>query len=153
MSKKKRLIPTAAELLLAVLAGLWLLDSLVVLVNNARLKRAVREVREDTVQLNELVPFEWDAVYTFGPYETKEEITRRIGFRDRSIKENWINEGMVHLLFVKGQRVQASVLGYPENLGYSIDFTIREGWKITRTENAAFAVTRKDGITALTLMQ
>ena len=31
----------------------------------------------------------WDALYTFGPYESKEEIAKKIGFQSPVIKENY----------------------------------------------------------------
>ena len=113
--------------------------------NSSRLKAAVQAAEGDTVTLNEVVPFGWDTVYTFAPYESKAEIEETIGFSSSAIQENWINEGMVHLLFVKDQNVVASVLGYPEELGYSIDFN----GQVTRAEEALFRVERKGDVTRL----
>ena len=95
----------------------------VIRINNHRLKKAVTALEAgQTVTLNEVVPFEWDAVYTFSPYTSEEEIEEIIGFKSRDIVANDINEGMTHLIFTKGEKVQAAVLGYPSNLGYRIDF-------------------------------
>ena len=119
-------------------------------INNHKLASSLKSIDRETVSLNDVVPFEWDTLYTFGPYQSKKEIEKTIGFKSADIKENNINEGMVHLLFVKGDKVVASILGYGKNLGYNIDFTSKEGWNVTFAEGAQFNVTRVDGITTLT---
>ena len=114
--------------------------------NNKKLQERVKNIETKSVQLNEVIPFEWDIVYTFTPYaNTKEDIEDIVGFKSRHIRVNNINEGMVHLLFVENKDVVASVLGYSSNLGYSIQFPSR----ITFEEDATFDVTIKDGIKSL----
>lgn len=142
--RKYLLVILIAAVLGAVIAFL-VTGSPVVLLNNAKLKKAVTAIEGEYVSLNDAVPFEWDSVYTFPPYAGKDEIEEIIGFKSRSIKDNRINEGMVHLLFVREQKVTASVLGYAENLGYRIDFVS----KVTYDENAQFTVSRENGITVL----
>ncbi len=102
-------------------------------------------VKIDTRQLNDIVPFEWDIVYTFAPYSSKEEIEQIIGFESDDIEENNISEGMMHLIFVKDDKVVANVLGYSSNLGYNIDFTD----KVAYAENANFNVENNEGIISL----
>ena len=120
--------------------------------NGVKLKNALQALEEgDRVFLNDIVPFEWECVYTFEPYQSREEIEEVLGFQSRRIKENNINEGMEHLLFVKGDRVTASILGYSENLGYSIRFAAKEGKKVTYAENAEFTVTKSGQVTVLTV--
>lgn len=53
----------------------------------------------------------WDTPYTFGAYQSKDEIEDIIGFQSADIRENNMNEGMAHLLFVKNDKVVASILG------------------------------------------
>ena len=111
----------------------------VIRINNHRLKKAVTALETgQTVTLNDVVPFEWEAVYTFSPYTSEEEIEKAIGFKSRYIVANNVNEGMVHLIFTKGEKVQAAVLGYADNLGYYIDFFP----KVEYGENAEFTVTQ-----------
>ena len=114
----------------------------VIRINNHRLKKAVTALETgQTVTLNDVVPFEWDAVYTFSPYTSEEEIEKAIGFKSRDIVANNVNEGMVHLIFTKGEKVQAAVLGYPTNLGYRIDFFK----KVTYDRKIPFIVTENNG--------
>lgn len=124
-----------------------LIGNPVVKYNNYRLKKTVTALEEGaTVTLNEVIPFEWDAVYTFSPYTSEEEIEQIIGFKSRDIVANDVNEGMVHLIFTKGEKVQAAVLGYPSNLGYRIDFF----QKVTYDRKIPFTVTEnKDFIDIL----
>ncbi|MBQ6896100.1 MAG: hypothetical protein IJN69_02710 [Oscillospiraceae bacterium] len=118
----------------------------VVKINNHRLKKAVTALDEgQTVTLNEVVPFEWDVVYTFSPYTSEEEIEKVIGFKSRDIVANNVNEGMTHLIFTKGEKVQAAVLGYPSKLGYRIDFFK----KVNYERNIPFTVAEKNDFTEL----
>ncbi len=146
MKREQKVWLISAALVLAAL-GIILGPHPVVRWNTSRLKAAVRATEEDVVTLNQVVPFGWDAVYTFAPYDSKEEIEDIIGFSSSAVQENWISEGMVHLLFVKDQTVVASVLGYADKLGYDIVFSN----KVTREEKAPFRVERKGDITRLVL--
>lgn len=58
---------------------------------------------------------------------------------------------MVHLLFVKDDRVTASVLGYRNNLGYEI--SLLPEMKITYSDDAQFRVEKSNGITILSRIQ
>lgn len=130
---------------LVALIGYLVIGNPIVLINNKKLENSIKAIRSDTIKLNEVVPFDWDIVYTFEPYVSKESIEEIIGFKSSNIKENNINEGMVHLLFVKGEKVVASILGYSTNLGYRLDFPL----KITFSENAQFNVSIIDNIVTL----
>ena len=113
----------------------------VIRINNHRLKKAVTALEAgQTVTLNEVVPFEWDAVYTFSPYTSEEDIEKTIGFKSRDIVANNVNEGMTHLIFTKGEKVKAAVLGYPTALGYRIDFFK----KVSYDRNILFTVAEKN---------
>lgn len=131
--------------ILVAILGYLVLGNPVVLINNYKLENSIKSIQSDNIKLNEVVPFDWDIVYTFQPYTPKENIEEIIGFKSSSIKENNINEGMVHLLFVKGEKVVASILGYSTNLGYRLDFPS----KVTFVENAQFKVSIIDNIVTL----
>lgn len=59
------------------------------------------------------------------------------------------NEGMVHLLFVKDEKVIASILECSKKLGYRLDFSS----KVTFTEDAQFNVITSDGVVILTYIK
>ena len=141
----------SACLLFVIAVVCFMTGSPMMFVNGVKLKNTLQALEEgDRVFLNDIVPFEWECVYTFEPYQSREEIEEVLGFQSRRIKENNISEGMEHLLFVKGDRVTASILGYSENLGYSIRFAAKEGKKVTYAENAEFTVTKSGEVTVLT---
>ena len=132
-------------MILVTILGYLVIGNPIVLINNKKLENSIKSIQSDNIKLNEVVPFEWDVVYTFEPYASKESIEKIIGFKSNSIKENNINEGMVHLLFVKGEKVMASILGYSTNLGYRLDFPS----KVTFVENAKLNVSIIDNIVTL----
>lgn len=134
--KKKIIITVFSVIAVVVLVGFLVVGNPVVSVHNNELKKAVTSIKSsETVTLNEVVPFEWDNVYTFKPYTSKDEIEKVIGFKSNSIKET-VNEGMVQLIFVKDNKVTASVCQYAEDLGYDIIF----GDSISYESNAKFSV-------------
>lgn len=129
-----------------LLLGYIIIGNPVVFVHNHQLKSAITSISEDTdeITLNEIVPFQWDTVYTFEPYATREEIAEIIGFDSSSIRET-VSEGMVQLLFVKDHKVTSSVCGYASSLGYAVGFFDRVDYE----ENAVFSVKREDGLVIL----
>ncbi len=109
-------------LMAAVAAALFyvIFGNPVLVVNEARLKKALTsmDVSQKTLTLEETVPFSWDEVYSFDPYTSREEMERVLGFPDSGLKET-VNEGMVHLVFIKKERVVCCVCGYADILCYS----------------------------------
>lgn len=114
----------SAGLFLAVtVAVLWLVFSRVESFRNARrLKSALAALPEGITTLEEAVPFDWEAVYSFEPYTSRAEIARTIGFDSPEISET-IGEGITQLIFVEDDRVVLCICACPENLGYDVDFT------------------------------
>ena len=147
MIKKIRITVMIVSILTLSIVGVCLQrSSFIVSINNKKLQHKLRSVDTESVKLKDVIPFEWDVVYTFPPYsDNKEDIEKIIGFKSRHIRVNNINEGMVHLLFVKNKEVVASVLGYSSNLGYSIQFPS----EITFKQDAIFDVTNTNGIISL----
>lgn len=135
-----------SSIALMAIAGYLVIGNPVVYVNNQKLENSIKSIDSETIELKEVVPFDWDVVYTFEPYSSKVSIEEIVGFKSVDIKENNINEGMVHLLFVKDKKVVASILGYSTKLGYHLDFPS----KVTFSENPQFNVTIADDITTLT---
>lgn len=148
MKGNKRYFFLAIVILIVVAVGYYIGSGrLRVYINNKELRKSVTSIADDTVCLNDIVPFEWDTVYTFSPYGDKESIEETIGFKSSLIKVNNINEGLVHLIFVKDNKVMASVLGYSSNLGYRIDFNDR----INYSDKAVFNVSKTNDQTILKL--
>ncbi len=154
---KIKVPPYVAFIVLAGMLIWYVSGGLTVSHNNAALANAVKVIPEDVteVNLNEIVPFEWGAVYTFEPYTTKSEIMEITGLTAGTIAET-TSEGQVQLLFVSadGKEIAASVCGDPSSVGYNVSFP-QSAWdgkyaKLTPADNAAFAVSHEDGVVVLT---
>ena len=142
---KKRILFVFFSIAVILIVGERMFGSPLVKYNNYHLKQNMQTISESEVTLNSVVPFEWDTVYTFPPYTSKAKIEKIIGFESDEIKET-VNEGMVNLLFVKGNTVTGSICDYPKNLGYSIEFKDKVKFK----DNVVFEVHIQDGMASLT---
>jgi hypothetical protein len=142
---KKRILFVFFSIAVILIVGERMFGSPLVKYNNYHLKQNMQTISESEVTLNSVVPFEWDTVYTFPPYTSKAKIEKTIGFESNEIKET-VNEGMVNLLFVKGNTVTGSICDYPKNLGYSIEFKDKVKFK----DNVVFEVHIQDGMASLT---
>ncbi len=85
------------------------------------LRQAMAEVEDGVVTLNEIVPFSWDSVYSFGPYTTQEQMEEIMGISARRLEES-PSEGMVQLVFVNGGQIVCGICGYISKEGYSVSF-------------------------------
>lgn len=60
------------------------------------------------------IPFEWDTVYSFGPYIPQEDIAAVIGISPQQVGEG-VNEGINQVFFMKKGQVICYVYGYSEH--------------------------------------
>ncbi len=84
----------------------------------------------ETVNLTDITPFEWDIVYSFDPYTTKETIYETVGYKWDEISET-VNGGMNQIVFLKDGKVVCYLYGYPQNNGYGIYFTSQKETRAT----------------------
>ena len=75
-------------------------------------------------------PFEWDTLYSFAPYTTKETIYEVVGYKWDNISET-VNDNMNQIVFVKDGKVVCYLYGYPENTNASYNFGEYESEYIT----------------------
>lgn len=81
--------------------------------NNAdRLKNSFSTISRGAVieDLSKFTPFEWDVLYSFTPYTSKEKIYETIGYKWDNISES-VNEGMNQIVFVKDGAVVCYLYG------------------------------------------
>lgn len=149
LKKKRRTTVIGAIFLLGVVFFV-LVGNPIILKNKYNLGQSIKAISTKGITLNEIVPFEWNKVYTFDPYTTKQEIERIIGFQSNNISET-VSEGMTQLIFVKGNRIVCDICGYSDNLGYSVSFSTNNGsYSIIKYEdNATFSVERIGNIVVL----
>jgi hypothetical protein len=105
------------------------------------------------VNLTTLTPFEWDTVYSFNPYTSKETIYETIGYKWDNISET-VNEGMNQIVFVKDGEVVCYIYGYPTNNKYGVYFNGTDNQNsaaiLYEKDNEVFDVTKSDGVVFLT---
>ncbi len=144
--KKGKIAGMAILLLLLSVLGYAFLGSPAEWYRRRALRQAMAEVEDGVVTLNEIVPFSWDSVYSFGPYTTQEQMEEIMGISARRLEES-PSEGMVQLVFVNGGQIVCGICGYISKEGYSVSFDE----KINFADNVVFRAKRDaDGILWLT---
>jgi len=125
-------------------------NTFVVIRNNKTFNANVNSITQDKVFLNDITPFEWDTVYTFGPYTSRKVIEEAIGIKSNYISEAR-SEGMRQLIFVKEDKIICSITEYYYKLGYMffIKSYKNEYAALNSTDNPLFKIERKDGLIKL----
>jgi hypothetical protein len=155
--KVKKLIIIAICVLL-VIAAIKLLKKDIWDENATLLKEMVLSIDEtsDMVILSKVTPFEWDTVYSFTPYTSKEKIYETVGYKWDYINET-VDEAMDQVVFLNDGKVVCYIYGYPSNNGYSVNFDDEEHNNGARVldldDDLNFNVTRSDGVVYLKQMK
>lgn len=89
--------------------------------NLAELNNTLRTLNDGEYELKDIIPFEWDSIYSFETYTSKDKIADVIGFDSKAIKET-VNEGMQQVIFIKDGKLACDIYGYIDKLGYSFNF-------------------------------
>jgi hypothetical protein len=145
--------------LIVVLAVLYMIfGDPRIYMNNAKLEETLAGITEDSVTLEEVIPFEWTTVYTFDPYTSIDRIEWVTGSKSPALKES-VSEGMTNVVFTHRGEVVASVCAYPSSIGYSLSFAGGKntyydypdgGYShIEYGDETVFEVTRQDGLVRL----
>lgn len=122
-------------------------------VNAGKLKYKVLSLDPNvlSVNLKDMTPFEWDTVYSFDPYTSKEQVYETVGYRWDRISEA-LSEGMNQIVFLNDGEVVCYVFGYPENSKFGISFFGKDISKVpmlTSEDPLDFSVHRSEGTTYL----
>ncbi|PQD94540.1 hypothetical protein CYL18_14120 [Pradoshia eiseniae] len=125
-------------------------------INEDLLKEEVLSIDKtvETVNLSDITPFEWDVVYSFDPYTTKDTIYETVGYKWDNISET-VNEGINQIVFLKDGKVVCYLYGYPQNNGYGIYFTSQNETGKTSSsilsikDDLIFEITRSDDVVVL----
>lgn len=104
MKKRKRSVIAGAIIL--VLCTIIFVDP-VLRYRNHELKSALQSaVCNNKNTLEDIIPFDWDTVYNFNAYTSKEYMTEKMGFKSRHVSEIEYDE-FTQLYFVKNNKVVA----------------------------------------------
>ena len=113
--------------------------------NEKRFVDNIKVLSDETeIELKDVTPFEWDTVYSFGPYTSREKVQETIGF-EAKVNET-VSEGMLHLVFVKDKEVVCEIIGHPTNLGIAINTFSNS---INVEDNIVFKVKNETGFVCL----
>ena len=82
--------------------------------------KLLNNVSDTSGTAGELFDFDYDEVYVFRPYQSKEEMEKQIGFKSRVLQET-VSENMINILFVKDDSPVAYLYGYGSNNGYYVE--------------------------------
>ncbi|MBT2647592.1 hypothetical protein J7E52_12775 [Bacillus sp. ISL-34] len=151
-SKKKVLIIAIGVICIAIFINLLKKDLWDV--NEVLLKEEVLSIGQsvETINLSDVTPFDWDVVYSFGPYTPKDHIYETVGYKWDIISET-VNEGMNQIVFLKDGKVVCYLYGYPENNGYGIFFESENyketGYMLNIKDDLNFQVERSDSVVYL----
>ncbi|WP_088104210.1 hypothetical protein [Halalkalibacter urbisdiaboli] len=122
--KSRKTITTIAIGMLFITVLMNLFNNDVWDVNEEMLKEEVISIEQsvETVNLLDVTPFEWDMVYSFDPYTSKEKVYETVGYKWDTISET-VSEGMNQIVFMKDEKVVCYLFGYPQNNRYGIYFS------------------------------
>ena len=144
MGTKKRKRTKAIALVLLVLSIVFFIRW------NSELNRNNRQLVNQLLDANpessgraeEVFTFDYDELYVFTPYQSKESMEEEIGFQTHVLKET-MNEGMMNLLFVKNDEAVAYLYGYGANHGFYLDIPVGHYSK-EQVEEMSFQVERNE---------
>ncbi|MFS0576052.1 hypothetical protein AB1K83_10470 [Sporosarcina sp. 179-K 3D1 HS] len=123
-------------------------------VNMKRLqtKLTTEHLVDKRIDLTTFTPFEWDTVYSFDPYVSKEVVYDTIGYKWMRVQET-VSEGMNQVVFMKDGKVVCYVYGYPENNRFGISFgssgSSGDATVLHAEDHVQFDVIKKEGIVYL----
>ncbi|WP_342614645.1 hypothetical protein [Peribacillus frigoritolerans] len=152
--KSKKTIVIISFGIICITIFINLLKKDVWVVNEELLKEEVLSIENsvETINLLDVTPFDWDVVYSFGPYTPKEDIYKTIGYKWDTISET-VNEGMNQIVFLNDGKVVCYFYGYPESNGYGISFESENykdaGYMLYIKDDLNFQVERRDSVVYL----
>jgi hypothetical protein len=130
--KSKKTLAIVAIAILSIVVFINLLKKDLWDLNRELLKKEVLSIGKsvETINLSDVTPFEWDVIYSFDPYTSKDMIYETVGYKWDNISET-LSEGMNQIAFLKDGKVVCYLYGYPENNGFGIYFTSNSKTDVT----------------------
>lgn len=119
-------------------------------INAERLSKSFNVISGNAIieDLSEWTTFEWDALYSFLPYTSKQIIYDTVGYKWDNIRETY-DEAMEQTVFVNDGKVVCYLYGYPVDLKIGFDFGEFEGSniKLSAEDNLSFQISEtEDGV-------
>lgn len=142
LKKNKKLIGLVSLIICSLILVIYI--NPIYLVRNKMLINNIEKVsNKKIITLEELIPFDFDAVYFFAPYSYKKDIEKEIGFKSRFIKDNYTDNLGTELIVVKNKKVISSVFIKIEKNGFIVEGLVYSN-KMDKNDNVLFEVTKSD---------
>lgn len=119
-SNKNKLLLVLLVLNIILICFLFYINPMQVYRNHKFKDNIVTLLDKETITLEELIPFEFDLVYLFEPYSTKENIEKTIGFKSRFVKDNSTDKLGTEVIVVKDEKVISSIFVNLKEDGFTI---------------------------------
>lgn len=124
--KKQRFVIAPIVIVLSLFLSYLVIGNPVVAFRNKQLQNSILALSKQqthTVKFQDIVPFEWDTAYTFSPDTNREEIVKKVGINDRSIKEPKDTEQTLYIVFLKDNKIISIINQNVSDIGYNIMFS------------------------------
>lgn len=139
-ARTKRLI-LGAIMVFCITFTVMLVGKYPLMKTNIDLYYAIQALEEgDEVVFNDVVPFDWDSVYTFAPYTEPEIMAETMGVTVKNLQQT-LNEGMVQYYFIHQEKLVCAIYGYPNANGFVLEW---EGSPLRYSDDARFSVAVED---------
>ncbi len=116
-------------------------------INAERLSKSFNVISGNATieDLSEWTTFEWDVLYSFLPYTSKQIIYDTVGYKWDIIRETY-DEAMEQTVFVNDGKVVCYLYGYPADLKIGFDFGELEGSyiKLSAEDKLAFQISESE---------
>ena len=95
---------------------------------------SISNLQEGEIELNSITSFEWDAVYVFKPYTSKDGVKEAIGCKPKDYRIT-VSETDTLMYFLKEQEVVCCIAGSFNDLGFGMDYNFEDYYE--KLDNSA----------------
>lgn len=124
--KERKFVIAPIVIVLSLFLSYLVIGNPIVAFKNKQLQNSILALNKQqtrTVKIQDIVPFEWDSAYTFSPGTNREEIVKKVGINDKSIKEPKDTEQTLYLVFLKDNKIISIINQNVSDIGYNIIFS------------------------------
>lgn len=134
--KRKDIIITTTITLIILLTYL----NPILIYNNYQLVKNIKnQLNNEKININNLIPFDYDKTYIIGPDTSKEQIEKDIGIKSHHIKYNETYDFIQEIIVVKNNKVIASTFISQELTNFNIEPLAKDNY-LTPKDNTYFYI-------------
>lgn len=117
---KKKIKTIILAFIITILLALIYINPLYIYRNNSLINHIESITDKEQIEINDLVPFDFDKIYVAYPYTSKEQIETTLNIKSRYIKDNNINDDYQEIIIIKDNKVISSILVSLNNDSFTI---------------------------------